>query len=68
MEGTNWTEDWQKMMTTKRDKYPGSGPLCLSKSSLANVLRNIEQTQLGECQNSEYLTLLSSFPDVKKSD
>jgi hypothetical protein len=32
-----------------------------------NALRKIEQSQVAECQNSEYLTLLSSFPDVKKS-
>jgi hypothetical protein len=35
--------------------------------NVANVLRKIEQSQLGKCQYSEYLTLLSSFPDVKKS-
>jgi hypothetical protein len=44
------------------------GAVGLSETTLGNVLRKIEQTRLGECQYSEYLTLLSSFPDVKKSD
>src|SRR5205823_14194272 len=35
---------------------------------LANILRKFEQTTTEYCRYSEYLTLLSSFPDVKKSD
>jgi hypothetical protein len=31
-------------------------------------LRKIEQNTTAVCQYSEYLTLLNSFPDVKKSD
>ena len=44
------------------------GAVSLTETARENVLTKIEQTQLGECQNSEYLTLLTSFPDVKKSD
>jgi hypothetical protein len=44
------------------------GAARLNETAWANVLTKIEQSPWGECQNSEYLTLLSSFPDVKKSD
>jgi hypothetical protein len=33
-----------------------------------NILRKFEQSQAYSCQKSEYLTLLNSFPDVRKSD
>jgi len=33
-----------------------------------NILRKFEQSLAYYCQYSEYLTLLNSFPDVKKSD
>lgn len=38
------------------------------KALLANMLRKIEHPTTEYCQYSEYLTLLNSFPDVKKSD
>jgi hypothetical protein len=52
----------------KRQIPRRQGAARLSGTALANVLTKIEQSQSEECQNSEYLTLLSSFPDVKKSD
>jgi len=33
-----------------------------------NILRKFEQRPAYHCQYFEYLTLLSSFPDVKKSE
>jgi hypothetical protein len=39
----------------------------LAKSVSLDILRKFEQSPLAGCQYSEYLTLLSSFPDVKKS-
>jgi hypothetical protein len=32
-----------------------------------NILRKFERAQPYHCQISEYLTLLNSFPDVKKT-
>jgi hypothetical protein len=52
----------------KRQIPRRQGAVQPSETSPANVLTKIEQTQQAECQISEYLTLLSSFPDVKKSD
>jgi hypothetical protein len=52
----------------KRQIPRRQGAVRLSETARANVLRKIEQSQVAECQNSEYLTLLTSFPDVKKSD
>jgi hypothetical protein len=46
------------------NSYRASTP---SNRVLANAWRKIEQIQAEYCQYSEYLTLLSSFPDVKKS-
>jgi hypothetical protein len=51
----------------KRQMPRRQGALTLSETTLVNVLRKIEQSHSGECQYSEYLTLLTSFPDVKKS-
>jgi hypothetical protein len=39
-----------------------------AKAPARECLRKIEQTPTEYCQYSEYLTLLNSFPDVKKSD
>jgi hypothetical protein len=52
----------------KRQIPRRQGTVRLSETAPANVLGKIEQSQQAECQISEYLTLLSSFPDVKKSD
>jgi len=59
----------QKISKAKRGKYLRILVLfALANLVSLNILRKIEQTQVAECQISEYLTLLSSFPDVKKSD
>jgi len=52
----------------KRQIPRRQGAIWLTETARENLLTKIEQTRLAECQISEYLTLLSSFPDVKKSD
>jgi hypothetical protein len=39
-----------------------------AETPACEYLRKFEQSPPYNCQKSEYLTLLSSFPDVKKSD
>ncbi len=38
------------------------------KSLAQNILRKFEQLRPYTCQYSEYLTLLNTSPDVKKTD
>jgi hypothetical protein len=68
MEGTTGQRLAENCEGEKRQIPRRQGALRPGETTLANVLRKIEQSQLEECQHSEYLTLLSSFPDVKKSD
>jgi NADH dehydrogenase FAD-containing subunit len=68
MGGNDWQRLAENCESEKRQIPRRQGALRPGETTLANVLRKIEQSQLEECQNSEYLTLLSSFLDVKKSD
>jgi hypothetical protein len=67
MGGERFGKDLQKIPTWKSGKCPIPWGRSRVWEPLANVLTKIEQTQVEKCQYSEYLTLLSSFPDVKKS-
>jgi len=52
----------------KGQKSACFGPSPGLKFLASNILRKFEHGLAYSCQNSEYLTLLSSFPDVKKTD
>jgi len=65
--GEPFGKDLQKIATGKSGKCLTPGGRSRAREWLVNILTKIEQTEVAECQKSEYLTLLSSFPDVKKS-
>jgi hypothetical protein len=68
MEGNELAENYKKLQRGEAANVQVVKASERANRLPLNILRKFEQSQTVYCQNSEYLTLLSSFPDVKKSD